>query len=266
MVGLGVVAAAAGEEKIDEAALAAQVGDEGAARELMAMVQGSVPNVPMSMDADILSLSPAGKPTGRIRAKALWMPGKTGRKAVYEVLGDDGEPEERMTVGLPMAAGGEATFRHEWGRPPVETETPDLFAPIGESDICWMELSFSFFWWANPRITGVEKVKGRWWCQVVELDCPAGVAREGGWDTLRLWVAPAYGAAVKGEALRDGAAVKGFEVESVTKVRKVYMISEMTVRNRESGGRSRLKLSHLELESPEYTEEERALFEGPVKW
>ncbi len=254
------------KETVDGESLAAQIGDAAAARELMAAVQGSVPNVPLSMDADILSLSPAGKPTGRIRAKALWMPGKSGRKAVYEVLGEDGEAEERMTVGLPMAAGGEATFRHEWGRPPMETETPDLFAPIGDSDICWMELSFSFFWWANPRITGVEKVKGRWWCQVVELDCPEGVSREGGWDTLRLWVAPAYGAAMKGEALRGGTPVKSFEVESVTKVRKVYMISEMMVRNRESGGRSRLKLSHLELEAPEYSEEERALFEGPVRW
>ena len=261
-----VGAAAWGEETIDEVALSMQIGDARAARELMARVQESVPNVPLSMDADILSLSPAGKPKGRIRAKALWMPGKSGRKAVYEVLGADGEAEERMTVGLPLSAGGEATFRHEWGRPLVETETPDLFAPIGGSDICWMELSFSFFWWANPRITGVEKVKGRWWCQVVELDCPLEFAREGGWDTLRLWVAPAYGAAVKGEALRSGTAVKSFEVESVTKVRNVYMISEMTVRNRESGGRSRLKLSHLELEAPEYTEEERALFEGPVRW
>ena len=267
--GMAAGAMAADEEgpaPVDGESLAAQIGDAAAARELMAAVQGSVPNVPLSMDAEIMTLSPAGKRTGRIRAQALWMPGKSGRKAVYELLGDDGEPEARMTVGLPEAAGQETSFRYEWGRPPAETETPDLFAPIGGSDICWMELSFSFFWWANPRITGVEKVKGRWWCQVVELDCPLEFAREGGWDTLRLWVAPAYGAAVKGEALRGGTAVKSFEVESVTKVRKVYMISEMTVRNRESGGRSRLKLSHLELEAPEYTDEERALFEGPVRW
>lgn len=266
----GAAAAWSAEEDaaaaVEGEALAAQIGDEAAARELMAAVQGSVPRVPMSMDAEISTLSPAGKRTGRIRAKALWMPGKSGRKAVYELLGDDGEPEARMTVGLPEAAGQETSFRYEWGRPPAETETPDLFAPIGGSDICWMELSFSFFWWANPRITGVEKVKGRWWCQVVELDCPEGVRQEGGWDTLRLWVAPAYGAAVKGEALRGGTAVKSFEVESVTKVRKTYMISEMTVRNAERGGRSRLKLSHLELEAPEYSEEERALFEGPVRW
>jgi hypothetical protein len=79
-------------------------------------------------------------------------------------------------------------------------------------------------------------------------------------------VAPSWGAVVQGELRRGGVVAKRFEVESVTKVRKVYMLSEMTVRNAATGGRSRLRISNLAMRAPEYSEEEWEAFEAPVRW
>jgi hypothetical protein len=79
-------------------------------------------------------------------------------------------------------------------------------------------------------------------------------------------VAPAYNAVVRGEAWRNGKAVKRFEVKSVKKLRQVYMIGDMEVKNLETGARSRLKVGKMKMVSPDYTPEEMEQFNAPVEW
>ncbi|MBR6020993.1 MAG: hypothetical protein IK066_01085 [Kiritimatiellae bacterium] len=223
--------------EIPEEVLRAEVGDRGAAEALMARVREGVPRVPLEMHAEVQVLNKYGKRVGTWEAEASLKPDRErgGRKLRYET--------------------GEGAV-YEWQG---EGEGPGLGESVGRADFTWEELGFGFFWWTNPRITGVEKLRHRWNCQVVELDGPKG-------ETLRLWVAPSWGAVVQGELARGGTVEKRFEVESVTKVRKVYMLSEMTVRNAATGGRSRLKLGNLRMVAPDYTEEEWKAFEEPVRW
>jgi len=253
-----------------EEALRAEIGSPQAAALLMARVRAGVPTQPLSMEASIRALSPAGKTVARLDASVRYRPDTvdpSSRTATYVLLDGAREATAKMDILLPSAPSVAPSFAYE---EPLGTPTamPDLYAPVGGTDLCWMELSFSFLFWASPRIVDVEVVRERWTCQVVELDAPAALATDapGAWNRLRLWVAPAYGAVVQGVAYRDDKPLKRFEVESVTHVRRTYMVSDMLVRNLETGTRSRLKISGLELMAPEYTPEQLEQMEAPVVW
>ena len=164
--------------------------------------------------------------------------------------------------------GGGATFSFATGDPLTPAPLPDLFGSVEETGISWMELSFSFFWWPQPRIVGSERIANRWDCQIIEMDCPPEVASASAdnWSRIRLWVAPAYGAVVRGEAWRGGQAVKRFEVQSVKKLRQIYMIGDMEVRDLVTGQRARLKVGRMQMVSPDYTPEELEELNAPIVW
>ena len=236
-------------------------GGDAAAEALMERVRMSMPEVPLELGASLRVPDPAGRPVKTVRATALLTPTATGRTARYTLLDAFGGILEEMQVTL---GDGRAEFAFARGDPPRPAETPDLFGPIEGGEISWMELSFSFFWWPEPRIVGTEKVANRWECQIIEIACPPEYGE--GWSHIRLWVAPAYGAVVRGEAWRGGKAVKRFEVQSVKKLRQIYMIGDMEVKNLETGARSRLKVGKMKMVSPDYTPEELEELNAPVAW
>ncbi len=231
------------------------------ADELMERVRRSMPEVPLELDAAIRVVNPSGRPLQTVKAAALLTPGEAGRTTRYTLFDAFGRTTSEMTVEL---GGGRAEFAYSTGDPLEPAPLPDLFAPVEGTEISWMELSFSFFWWPNPRIIGTDKVANRWECQIIEIERPPEYAE--GWSHIRLWVAPAYNAVVRGEAWRDGRAVKRFEVKSVKKLRQVYMIGDMEVRNLETRRRARLKVGRMRMLSPEYSDEELDEFNAPVEW
>lgn len=228
---------------------------------LMEQVRLSMPHVPLDMEAQIRVLDPNGKPVSKLQAHVVWTPHKTGRDVQYDLLGPDGEPAERMEVSLSDLG---SSFSYQAGAPLQAAPLPDLFAPVGGSDIDWLELSFSFFFWPGPRIVGEEKVSGRWDCKIVEIPCPAELG--GGWSHIRLWVVPAYSAVIRGEAWKDGRAIKRFDVDSIRRLRKVYMIGDMTVRDLDRGSRSLLKVGKMKMFAPDLTPEELEELNSPVVW
>ncbi|HAL91956.1 MAG TPA: hypothetical protein DCM68_02890 [Verrucomicrobia bacterium] len=248
-------------------------GADAVAEALMDRVRLSMPDVPLEMEASIRVLDANGRSLKAVRAGARLAPEEKGRTARYTLYDAFGAVLEEMTVGL---GGDRAEFAFARGDPPQPAALPDLFGPIAGSEISWMELSFSCFWWPDPKIVGTEKVANRWECQIVEIACPpeyqepAGQAARApanqGWSHIRLWVAPAYNAVVRGEAWRGGQAVKRFEVKSVKKLRQVYMIGDMEVRNLETGARARLKVGKMKMVSPDYTPEELEQFNAPIEW
>lgn len=236
-------------------------GAETSAAGLMERVRMSMPDVPLELDAAIRVVDAHGKILQTVRAGAVLAPEADGRTARYTLRDAFGGILEEMTVRL--GAGG-TSFAFAQGDPPQAAPLPDLFGPIQGSEISWLELSFSYFWWPGPRITGTELVANRWECQVVEIPCPPEYP--GGWSHIRLWVAPAYNAVVRGEAWRAGRAVKRFEVKSVKKLRQVYMIGDLEVKNLETGARARLKIGRMKMLSPDYSPEELEEFNAPVEW
>lgn len=239
----------------------AAFGGDPLAAELMQRVQQSMPGVPLELEASIRVVNRSGRPMKTVPAAALLTPRDGGRTARYTVYDGFGSITQQMTVEL---GGGRSEFSFAQGDPPQPAELPDLFGRIEGTEISWMELSFSFFWWPDPRVVGQEKVANRWDCQIIEIACPPEVGD--GWSHIRLWVAPAYNAVVRGEAWRAGRAVKRFDVESVKKLRQVYMIGDMDVRNLETGARSRLKVGRMRMITPDYTDEEWDEFNAPVAW
>ena len=231
------------------------------AEALMDRVRLSMPEVPLELSASIRVLNAEGRDLQSVRAVALLTPREGGRTTRYTLLDAFGSVLEDMTVVL---GNGQADFSFMKGDPPQAAPLPDLFGPVEGTEMSWMELSFSFFWWPNPRIVGSEKVANRWECKIIEIACPADMGAT--WSSIRLWVAPAYGAVVKGEAWRGGKAVKRFEVKSVKKLRQVYMIGDMEVRNLETGARARLKVGRMKMISPDYSPEEMDEFNAPVEW
>lgn len=244
---------------------AAARGGEPAAEALMERVRLSLPEVPLELEASIRVLDPNGRSLKVVRAGARLAPREGGRTARYTLFDAFGGTLEEMTVAL---GGGPAEFAFARGDPLEAAPLPDLFGPIAGSEISWMELSFSYFWWPHPRIVGSEKVANRWECQIVEIDCPPEYreAAGAGWTQIRLWVAPAYNAVVRGEAWREGRALKRFEVQSVKKLRQVYMVGDMEVRNLETRARARLKVGRMKMVSPDYSPEELDEFNAPVAW
>ena len=241
-------------------AVPARAGD-AEAEALMERVRLSMPAVPLELEAAIRVVDANGKILKTVRAGAVLTPKTGGRTARYTLFDAFGSVLEAMTVEL---GDGRAEFAFAQGEPPQAAPTPDLFGPIEGSEISWMELSFSFFWWPGPRIVGTEKVANRWECKVIEIDCPPEYGE--GWSRIRLWVAPAYNAVVRGEAWRGGKAAKRFEVKSVKKLRQIYMIGDMEVRNLETGARARLKVGKMKMLSPDYSPEELEEFNAPMKW
>ena len=243
------------------ACLARAEGADPAAEELMERVRLSMPDVPLELEAAIRVLDGAGRPLKTVRAAAALTPEEGGRTARYTLFDAFGSKLEEMTIRL---GAGRAEFSFALGDPPQPAPLPDLFGPIEGSEISWMEMSFSCFWWPGPKIVGVEKVANRWECQVVEIACPPEYGD--GWSHVRLWVAPAYNAVVRGEAWRGGKAAKRFEVKSVKKLRQIYMIGDMEVKNLETGARARLKVGRMKMLSPDYSPEELEEFNAPMEW
>lgn len=242
------------------AGASAQGGDVQA-EELMERVRLSMPDVPLELEVAIRVVEATGRPVKTIEAGALLKPQAGGRTARYTLYDAFGGVLQEMTVAL---GGGQAEFSFAQGDPLAAAPLPDLFGPIEGSEISWMDLSFSYFWWPAPRIVGQEKVSNRWDCEIVEVDCPPEYP--GGWSHIRLWVVPAYSAVVRGEVWRDGKAAKRFEVRSVKKLRQIYMIGDMEVKNLETGARARLKVGRMKMISPDYTPEELEEFNAPIAW
>lgn len=236
-------------------------GQDAQAEALMERVRLSMPEVPLELEASIRVLDADGRIQKSVRASALLTPAEGGRTTRYALHDAFGSVTEEMTVAL---GDGKTEFSFATGDPPHAAPLPDLFGPVAGAEISWMELSFSFFWWPGPRIVGAEKVANRWECQIVSIDCPPEYGE--GWSQIRLWVAPAYNAVVRGEAWRDGKAVKRFEVKSVKKLRQVYMIGDMEVKNLVTGARARLKVGRMKMISPDYSPEEMEQFNAPIEW
>jgi len=218
-----------------------------AAAAILARVRSSIPDVPLSMTARVTNLDPYGKPVGRFEARGELVPAAKGEPTRLRYTLAD--PDETVTVRLFPDA-------------PEAEPAVDWKARIRGSAATWGDLSFSFFHWPGPRIEGHEELPGKGACTILRLSAPEGFEGDG----ARLWVHDRYGAVLRGEILSGGVPVKRYEVLSVRKLRQIYMIGSMEIVSLATKERSRLEISDLDFASPEYTEEEKALFNAPASW
>ena len=103
---------------------AAGRGAEGFDAEvLMQQVRGSMPEVPLEMEAALRVIDRTGRPLRTVRALAHLAPREGGRRARYTLLDAFGGPAHEMTVEL---GGGGGTFSFAPGDPIRPEPLPDL--------------------------------------------------------------------------------------------------------------------------------------------
>jgi len=143
----------------------------------------------------------------------------TVRYTIRDALGRNGS---RLTCRWKE---GEVSYAYAEGDGLVSAATPDLAAAIQGSDVSWNDLTLSFLWWREGRVTGDDVVKGRA-CWVAELVPPGG----GGKGSVRVWVDKQFPMLLQAESLdAKGRRSRMLWVRSLKKIKGRWMVREMEV-------------------------------------
>jgi len=181
--------------------------------------------------------------------------GATPATARYIISDAFGRDLERLTVVRPQ--GSRPRFDYARGSPPVPADLPDLFSPIQESDLTWMDLTLSFLWWQGGSVTGAAEVRGRP-CYVLDVPAPvapSGQAVPGGWSSeatayagVRLWVDSALFMLLQAEGYdAEGTLLRRLWVKSFRKINDRWMIKDMEVQAYPAVHRTKLRIQEVEL-------------------
>ncbi len=162
--------------------------------------------------------------------------------ARYTVRDSLGKELEQLTV-LRMV-GGRPVFQYAAGDPLQQEETPNLFSPIQETNLSWMDLTLSFLWWPEGRIVDMDSVKG-YDCYVVEVTAPEAQPEQ--YARVRVWIAKkihmllqATGYDAKGEPMRR------LWVKSFKKINEQWMVKDLLIQGNSNAQRTELRVRNVE--------------------
>ncbi len=206
--------------------------------ELMREVQNRLPPMPLRM-------------TGLIRTRRKGE--DSDRKLISELRFGDPVPHAMYTLS---DAFGDllTTVKVTWkeGRPVFEQwdgegkalPSPRPLDQVADTGLSWSDLSLSFLWWPEARITGSGRVKTR---PVYELSIPAPPNRPDV-HVVRLWVDKKALFIVKAELQdADGKLIKRIEVDSIKEVREdLWMVKDILVRDKQNGIRMGIRFEKVE--------------------
>lgn len=151
--------------------------------------------------------------------------------SIYEIVGEDGNIKERLTIHHSKNAANKYDYEVYEGNNKKTIENPSLSEPLAGSDFFLGDLGLEFFHWKNQTIVKTEMRKSRV-CKVLESvpdksDNNFGYSRVVSWidkETLGILIAEAYDSA--------GKKIKQFEVSSFRKDENgVWQIQELEIRN-----------------------------------
>lgn len=218
------------------------------ADELMRGVVASLPAVPLTVKAQILSKKPGGgvERTLNVEMRLDWH----GRipSAKYTVRDAFGDNLSGLNIRWPEP--GKQEFRYFKGDSLVGTPLNNLYDRVEGTDISWADLSLAFLWWEGGRTVGAERIKGRF-CYIVDLPAPPGGGA--GYAGVRLWIDPQIHILLQAAAYDGGQLVKLLEVKSFRKVRNVWVVQNLDVQS--LPGRHKTTLRVREAEYPGSKEE-----------
>lgn len=193
------------------------------ATDLLARVVGALPDIPLLIKGDLQARNRSGDLEAKLGVEMLLDWQDDPPTARYTLRDDFGRTTSHLAITwLPGKA---PEYRYFEGQPLHAAPLPDLVAPIGATDISWMDLSLSFLWWPDGRCVGVENVRGRP-CFVIDL--PAPPASFPGCAGVRLWIEPRIRIMLKAEAY-NGAneLIRRMEVKSFKKINDRWVIKDI---------------------------------------
>lgn len=197
--------------------------DAPAAQELLTQVIGALPDIPLLITGDLQAKDRQGTLEERLNVEMLldWQDSPpTARYTLRDAFG-----ATRSHLAIVWPPGGKAEYRYLEGQPLHAAPLPDLVAPIGGTDISWMDLSLSFLWWPGGVTRGAGEVRGRT-CWVMDL--PAPDEAFSGCSGVRLWVDPKIGIMLRAEAYgHQDQLMRRMEVKSFKKINDRWVIKDI---------------------------------------
>lgn len=220
--------------------------EEPTAQEILARVREALPSVPMDVQARFQSKSRRGglEAEGRVDIHTEW--GGSPPSARYVLRDLFGEEQQRFEIEWDM--GGTASFALSTGSPPVLVGQPDPTAPVPGMDFSWADLSFSFLWWKDARLAGMERKKGRL-CRVVDVIAPD--PEKGEYAGMRLWIDPEIGLLLQAEGYnRENERIRRMEIKSFKKIEGLWTIQDIDVESFPSRHKTLLRVRDVEAAAP----------------
>ncbi len=221
-------------------------GEDLSAREILARVREALPSAPMDVQARYQSKSRRGviESEGRVDIHTEW--GGSPPSARYVLRDLFGEEQQRFEIAWDM--NGTASFALSTGSPPAAVGQPDPTAPVPGMDFSWADLSFSFLWWKDARLAGMEKKKGRL-CRVVDVMAPD--PENGEYAGMRLWIDPEIGLLLQAEGYNlANKRIRRMEIKSFKKIEGLWTIQDIDVESFPSRHKTLLRVRNVEEAAP----------------
>lgn len=211
---------------------------------LLAQVRAALPNVPLRIEAELQARDRRGRITRVAPVEMALDWGGVVPCAVYTVFDRFGTPRERMTVEWQDNGAPQVVL--ERGDPLQVVAEPEPDATIGDFDLTWADLQWSFLWWPDGRRIGSERVRGRY-CHIIELTAPETAFTA--YAAVRLWIDPETALLLQADALdARGRAIRRVQVRSLRQIDDQWMVQNVDIFNHATRERVTLRVRDLTVE------------------
>ena len=212
------------------------------AEELLSGCTAALPDIPLHIEGQLISRNADGDIEARRNVDMLLDWRAQPATAHYTIRDAFGKAMEHLSVTWP--AEGAPEYRYLKGDPLVAAETPPLADALTGTDISWMDLSLSFFWWPGGRTVGAQEVKGRG-CFIVDLPAPPDTFP--GISGVRLWIDPKIPVMLRAEAYdAHEELIRRMDVKSFKKINGRWFIQNIEVETIASRHRTALKVRDVQ--------------------
>ena len=235
-------------------ALCAKADDTGAgnsdasgkypsARQLLENAVAGLPDKPLEISGEITVRRMRGVVVRKcgFQMNVNW--GADPMSARYTILDESGRTLEQLTVE--RGSKSPPVFKYARGDPLEPDKMPDLLKPVQGSDMSWLDLTLSFLWWDNGKVTGAEDFRG-FDCYVVNLPAPAKHSEH--YSRVKLWIEKEINVMLKAEGFGpDGKLLRRLWVRSCKKINDTWMVKDLEVQRFPVVHRTKLHIDEVRI-------------------
>jgi hypothetical protein len=192
---------------------------------LLDQVVARLPTEPLQIGGELRSDPRGGKPGRRCQVQLRLEYGANPPFARYTIMDAFGEDLEQITLFRPRQAA--VSWHYARGYPLKDAPLPDPRLPVQGTDLTWSDLSLSFLWWRNARLTGLESVLDR---ECYEIEAPAPAGEPAPYAAVRMWIDRKYLMLVRAEGLDPaGRPIRRIAVKSIKKIDEEWMVKDLEI-------------------------------------
>ncbi len=201
-----------------------------------------LPKEPMQIEGSLIVKAANNFPKNKYAVKFLleW----NENRATYWVSEAASGLNQKVIVKFPES--GEPSYEFFSGADLKSAEMPDPLSRIGETDLSWADLSLSFFWWPNAKLTDYTRKLGQ---SAYEIEIPAPYGTEQDLSKIKTWISMKQGMMLGAEMFdKAGKRQRYLKVDSIKKVEDgFWMIKDLDVKQPGRDERTKLEVDTIEL-------------------